>query len=357
MRHFICLCFSFTFIISCASDDNSTTIQQPTTNTIYFPPLNSEIWETKTSSELNWNTNQLQPLLDYLEEKNSKSFMILHEGKIVIEHYFDEHTATSPWYWASAGKTLTTAVTGIAQNEGLLSINDKVSDYISTSWTSATLDKENLITNKDLLSMTSGLNDGLGDDITATNLQYLADAGERWAYHNVYVKLQDVVAAASNQSWTTYFNSKLKEPIGMTGAWLQNGSFNVYWSTTRSMARFGLLTYANGQWENTQIVPENYLEDAINTSQDLNKAYGYMWWLNGKSSFRLPQSQVEFTGSLIPNAPSDMYAALGRDDQKIYVVPSKDLVIVRMGNAANDQNFALSNFDNELWSYLNAFIN
>ncbi|MDB9782667.1 serine hydrolase, partial [Winogradskyella sp.] len=106
-----------------------------------------------------------------------------------------------------------------------------------------------------------------------------------------------------------------------------------------------------------QIVPENYLEDAINSSQDLNKAYGYMWWLNGKSSFRLPQSQVEFTGSLIPNAPSDMYAALGRDDQKIYVVPSKDLVIIRMGNAANDQNFALSNFDNELWSYINAFIN
>ncbi|MEN8885860.1 MAG: serine hydrolase [Winogradskyella sp.] len=357
MRHVICLCLSFTFIISCASDDNSTTVQQPGNNTIYFPPLNSEIWETKTSSELNWNANQLQPLLDYLEEKNSKSFIILHEGKIVVEHYFNEHTATSPWYWASAGKTLTTAVTGIAQNEGLLSINDKVSDYIGTNWTSATLDKENLITCKNLLTMTSGLDDGLGDDISVTNLQYQADAGERWAYHNVYVKLQDVVAEASNQSWTTYFNSKLKEPIGMTGAWLQNGSFNVYWSTTRSMARFGLLTYANGQWENTQIVPENYLEDAINTSQDLNKAYGYMWWLNGKSSFRLPQSQVEFTGSLIPNAPSDMYAALGRDDQKIYVVPSKDLVIVRMGNAANDQNFALSNFDNELWSYINAFIN
>lgn len=357
MRHVICLCLSFTFIISCASDDNSTTVQQPGSNTIYFPPLDSEIWETKTSSELNWNANQLQPLLDYLEEKNSKSFIILHEGKIVVEHYFNEHTATSPWYWASTGKTLTTAVTGIAQNEGLLSINDKVSDYIGTNWTSATLDKENLITCKNLLTMTSGLDDGLGDDISVTNLQYQADAGERWAYHNVYVKLQDVVAEASNQSWTTYFNSKLKEPIGMTGAWLQNGSFNVYWSTTRSMARFGLLTYANGQWENTQIVPENYLEDAINTSQDLNKAYGYMWWLNGKSSFRLPQSQVEFTGSLIPNAPSDMYAALGRDDQKIYVVPSKDLVIVRMGNAANDQNFALSNFDNELWSYINAFIN
>ncbi|MDB9721167.1 beta-lactamase family protein [Winogradskyella sp.] len=357
MRHVICLCLSFTFIISCASGDNSTTIQQPASNTIYFPPLNSEIWETKTSSELNWNTNQLQPLIDYLEEKNSKSFMILHEGKIVVEHYFNEHTATSPWYWASAGKTLTTAVTGIAQNEGLLSINDKISDYIGTNWTSATLDKENLITCKNLLTMTSGLDDGLGDDISVTNLQYQADAGERWAYHNVYIKLQDIVTEASNQSWTTYFNSKLKEPIGMTGAWLQNGSFNVYWSTTRSMARFGLLTYANGQWENTQIVPENYLEDAINSSQDLNKAYGYMWWLNGKSSFRLPQSQVEFTGSLIPNAPSDMYAALGRDDQKIYVVPSKDLVIIRMGNAANDQNFALSNFDNELWSYINAFIN
>lgn len=357
MKHLTYLFLSLTLVVSCASDEDLPDQGEPANDSIYFPPLNSDNWETKTVSELNWNEAQLQPLLDFLEEKNSKSFMILHEGKIVVEAYFDGHTSTSPWYWASAGKTLTTAITGIAQEEGLLTINDKVSDYIGTGWTSSPLDKENLITCKNLLSMNSGLDNGLGDDISVSNLQYLANAGERWAYHNVYVKLQDVISEASNQSWSNYFNSKLKDRIGMTGAWIQTGDFNVYWSTARSMARFGLITFADGKWENEQIIPETYLEDAINTSQNLNESYGYMWWLNGKSTYKLPQSQIEFNGTLVSNAPSDMYAALGKNDQKIYVIPSKKLVIIRMGNSANNENFGLSDFDNQLWLRINALIN
>lgn len=357
MKHLTYLFLSLTLVVSCASDEDLPDQGEPANDSIYFPPLNSDNWETKTVSELNWNEAQLQPLLDFLEEKNSKSFMILHEGKIVVEAYFDGHTSTSPWYWASAGKTLTTAITGIAQEEGLLTINDKVSDYIGTGWTSSPLDKENLITCKNLLSMNSGLDNGLGDDISVSNLQYLANAGERWAYHNVYVKLQDVIAEASNQNWSNYFNSKLKDRIGMTGAWIQTGDFNVYWSTARSMARFGLITFADGKWENEQIIPETYLEDAINTSQNLNESYGYMWWLNGKSTYKLPQSQIEFNGTLVSNAPSDMYAALGKNDQKIYVIPSKKLVIIRMGNSADNENFGLSDFDNQLWLRINALIN
>lgn len=344
------------FISSCSSTE---TIQQEipeVNNEVYFPPLNSNQWETTTVSELGWNQNQLQPLYNYLEEKNSKSFMILHKGRIVVEQYFNGHNEISPWYWASAGKTLTTAITGIAEAEGLLNIDTKVSDYIGMNWTSLPLEKENLITCKNLLSMTSGLDDSLGDNIEASNLQYVADAGQRWAYHNVYVKLQDVVSNASNQSWDNYFNTKLKNKIGMTGAWLQINDFNVYWSTSRSMARFGLLISANGKWEDEQIIPESYLFDATNTSQNLNQSYGYMWWLNGKQSYRLPQTQFQFSGNLIPNAPEDMYCALGRDDQKIYVIPSKNLVIIRMGEAAEDENFALSNFDNMLWEKINNVI-
>jgi hypothetical protein len=82
-----------------------------------------------------------------------------------------------------------------------------------------------------------------------------------------------------------------------------------------------------------------------------------MWWLNGKSTYRLPQTQFQFNGSLIPNAPIDMYCALGRDDQKIYIVPSKQLVIVRMGEPADEANFALSDFDNELWLRIAALTN
>ena len=343
-----------TTLCSCNSDDRNSSNEEA----MYFPPIGSSTWETKTVASLGWNETQVQPLLDYLELKHTKGFIILHNGKIVMENYFNGHSANDPWYWASAGKTLTATVTGIAQQEGYLNINNKVSDYLGTGWTSAPIAKENLITNKHLLTMMSGLNDALGDDVSPANLQYVADAGTRWAYHNVYVKLQDVVAASTGQTWNNYFNTKLKTKIGMTGLWATvDGNLSVYNSNTRSMARFGLLALNKGKWENNQIVPESYMQNATTTSQNINLSYGYLWWLNGKSSYHLPQTQFQFSGSIIPTAPSDMYCALGKDDQKIYVIPSRKIVIIRMGDAADGSNMALSDFDEVLWQKINAVIN
>ena len=323
---------------------------------MYFPDNGTSVWESKSIASLGWNQSAVQPLLDYLELKNTKSFIVLHNGKIVIENYFNGHTADELWYWASAGKTLTATVTGIAAQEGMLSINNKVSDYLGTGWTSAPIAKENLITNKHLLTMTSGLNDALGDDVSPTNLQYVADAGTRWAYHNVYVKLQDIVAAATGQTWDSYFNTKLKSPIGMNGMWVQNQGLSVYWSNTRSMARFGLLALNNGKWKDVQLVNSNFMQQATTTSQNINLAYGYLWWINGKTSYRLPQTQFQFNGKIIPTAPNDLYCALGKNDQKIYVVPSRKLVIIRMGTAADNVNMALSDFDEVLWQKISAVI-
>ncbi|MBP6558411.1 MAG: serine hydrolase [Flavobacterium sp.] len=355
MKKIYLLVFVSFFMVNCSSDDSNS---EPIAEQMYFPPNDgSNTWETKTVSDLGWNQSAVQPLLDYLELKNSKSFIILVNGRIVMENYFNGHSATSPWYWASAGKTLTSTVTGIAQDEGLININNKVSDYLGTGWTSAPLAKENLITCKNLLSMNSGLNDALGDNVDPANLQYVADAGTRWAYHNVYVKLQDVIAEASGQTWTNYFNTKLRDRIGMTGgAWVDSGDgLSVYWSTARNMARFGLLSLNTGKWDGTTIVNSAYFTQATTTSQTLNQAYGYLWWLNGKSTYRLPGLQFEFNGTLMSNAPSDMYAALGKNDQKIYVVPSMKMVIIRMGDVANPDNptFALSGFDNDLWDKIN----
>lgn len=341
--------------ISCASDDS--TIPTSTEEAMYFPPNTGTTWKTKTPESLGWNTVNIQALYDYLELKNSKSFIVLHNGKIVMEQYFNGHDAVTPRYWASAGKTLTSTVTGIAEQEGFININNKVSSYLGTGWTSAPLAKENLITCKNLLSMNSGLNDALGDDVTPANLQYVADAGTRWAYHNVYVKLQDVVAQSTGQTWNTYFNTKLRDKIGMTGYWLPYQGLSVYSSDARSMARFGLLALAKGNWNGTQIINSAYIDSATTTSQSINLAYGYLWWLNGKTSYHMPQSQLQIPGTLIPSAPSDMYCALGKNDQKIYVVPSKKLVIIRMGDAADTSNFALSDFDETLWEKISAVIN
>lgn len=335
----------------CSSD--STEPSQNSTETMYFPPLTGNTWDTKSISDLKWNQNAVQPLLDYLELKHSKSFIILVNGRIVLENYFNGHSATTNWYWASAGKTLTSTMTGIAQQENLLAINDKVSKYLGTGWTSETLEKENLITCKHLLTMTSGLDDTT-DDVDPASLIYKADAGNRWAYHNVYVKLQDVIAKASGQTWESYFNSKLRDKIGMNGNWVQLGVNSVYTSTSRSMARFGLLMLNKGKWENNTILNEAYFNEATNTSQNINLGYGYLWWLNGKANYHLPQSQLTFSGSVIPTAPNDMFMALGKNDQKIYVIPSEKMVIIRMGDAADSVNLALSDFDKVLWEKINA---
>jgi CubicO group peptidase (beta-lactamase class C family) len=351
MKKILLLLFPI-LLLNC-SNDNTETIP----SAMYFPPIGSSTWETISPASLNWNENNIPELLSYLNTKNSKSFIVLYNGRIVLEEYFNGHTVTTPWYWASAGKTLTSTLFGIAEEENFVNQNNKVSDYIGTSWTSETLAQENLITCKNLLTMTSGLDDSLGDDVYPANLQYIADAGNRWAYHNVYVKLQDVIAQATGQSWSTYFNTKLRDKIGMTGAWTQVNNNSVFSSNTRSMARFGLLALNQGNWDGNQIVNANYFNQATTTSQSINLSYGYLWWLNGKSSYHLPQTQYEFQGSLIPSAPNDMYCALGLNDQKIYVVPSKKLVIIRMGNAADDSNFALSDFDEVLWQKINLVIN
>ncbi len=350
------LLLSLPFFAACSKDtgDDGT----PPAETMYYPPTSGTTWETKTIASLGWNETAIQPLKDYLLQKHSKSFMILVNGRIVMEEYFDGHTASTSWPWNSAGKTLVTASTGIAQQEGLVNINTKVSQYLGAGWTSAPLLKENLITLRHLLTMTSGLSDST-NFVTTGNLTYMADAGTRWSYHNVFQKLMDVVAAASGQNFETYFNAKLKNKLGMDGFWDNGIIFKVYNSNTRSMARFGILALNKGKWENEQVLNENFFNESINTSQSINPSYGYLWWLNGKSSSMLPGGQTVYPGTLVPNAPADMYSAMGAEDQRIYVIPSKKMVVIRMGDASDpaNPNFALSGFDNALWQKINAVIN
>ncbi|HAI36706.1 MAG TPA: serine hydrolase, partial [Maribacter sp.] len=119
----------------------------------------------------------------------------------------------------------------------------------------------------------------------------------------------------------------------------------------------GILNLNQGNWDGTSILSDQeYFNAMTNSSQNHNLAYGYLYWLNGKSSFRLPSSEDEFTGSLIPNAPDDLIAGLGLNDQKLYMVPSLDMVIVRMGGASNEELLGPSSFDNELWELINAVI-
>jgi CubicO group peptidase (beta-lactamase class C family) len=143
----------------------------------------------------------------------------------------------------------------------------------------------------------------------------------------------------------------------MKGLWVPVGYNNVYYSNARSMARFGLLLLNKGKWDQTMILSDTtYFADQTTSSQNINLSYGYLTWLNGKASYMLPTLQNIFNGPMVPNAPAEMFSALGKNDQKIYVIPSQKLVIIRMGESAGNVELAQSSFDNELWGKLKAMI-
>jgi CubicO group peptidase (beta-lactamase class C family) len=91
------------------------------------------------------------------------------------------------------------------------------------------------------------------------------------------------------------------------------------------------------------------------TSQNLNRSYGYLWWLNGKPSYMVPTSQLVFPGSYAPAAPPDMYAGLGKNGQILSVSKSLGLVVVRMGNQTSSGEVP-TQLCNSIWEKLNAVV-
>ncbi len=328
---------------------------------LYFPPVGNEAWETLTPEELNWCADEIPALLDFLEETNTRAFLVLKDGKIVIEEYFNGNTSNTPWYWASAGKSLTAFLVGMAQQEGYLDINESSSNYLGEGWTSMTPEQEAAITIRHQLTMTTGLSDQV-EDIYCTNpecLTYLAEPGTRWAYHNApYTLLDSVIFYSTGQSINSYLSSTLSDVTGINALFLPNGFNNVCYSRPRALARFGILMLGEGTWNGTPIMTDmQYFNDMITPSNDLNESYGYLWWLNSQDSFMIPSLQFVFPGTPMEAAPLDMYSALGKNGQILNIVPSQNLLVVRMGDAPDGNEFLVpTTYNNEIWEKLNMVI-
>lgn len=327
-----------------------------TAQATYFPPLTGEDWERLDPSTLGWCPEKVDSLRQFLKDTHAKSFLILKEGRIVLETYFGEHQASDVWYWASASKSLVATLFGMAQEDGFLDINDPTSQYLGQGWTNTSPEQELAITIRSQLAMASGLDDGVEATGSTQNcfepacFQFLAAPYTRWAYHNsAYRILQNVLETATGQNKFSYTRTRLGDRIGMKGFWLNY----VYYSNARDMARFGLLVLERGIWDtDTLLHDQAYFEAMIQPSQTANPSYGYLWWLNGQESFQLPGVQFSINRALLPPAPADLFAALGKNDQKIYVVPSEEMVVVRQGDAAGGIVLTSSSFDVELWERL-----
>jgi CubicO group peptidase (beta-lactamase class C family) len=338
-------------LFSCKQDDNPApalpTPVLPTT--VYYPPLTGSNWETISPKDLGWDLNYLDSLVNYVGSNNSAALIVLWKGRIVTEKYWGNTTSTSSYRIFSASKSIAGFLTGLAQEQGKLNINDKVSQYLGLGWSKATLLQEDKITIKLLITMTSGLDDDLSYDTLP---------GTKWYYNTIaYHQIYKVLAAAYKKTNDQYTSEQLWGKIGMQNSFwdVEPGGGPSMSCSGRDMARFGLMVMSGGKWDGTTLMNNpNYFQEMLNSSQALNPSYGYLWWLNGKASYILPGTIGEiYNTSLMPNAPNDLVAALGYGDKKIYVAKSRDLVVIRHGAPSNAPvTYALSNFDNEIWKRL-----
>lgn len=304
-------------------------------------------------------------LLDYLRNQNTTGFLIVQNGKVLVEKNWPAPEGDRQFSMfvygknqrgalledvASQQKSFVAVLVAIAIDKGLIDIEKPVAAYLGAGWSKATPEQETKIRVIDVLTMSSGLNDKFG---------YEAPAGTVFYYNTpVYAVTKRIVTAAANQPLDTITRDWLTAPAGMNEtAWRQRpaalasvGNDTGLVTTPRDTALFGLMILNNGvSNDGKRIVSEANLK-ALFTPSATNPAYGRLWWLNS-SAYTVRALIGRKEGPLIAAAPTDMVAALGAFDRRLYVVPSRKLVVVRTGAAAGDKDF-----DQQLWLRLTKVI-
>jgi CubicO group peptidase (beta-lactamase class C family) len=290
-----------------------------------------EDWVIADPASQGMTAEGLEKAREWLRSHRSKSGLVIRHGKVVAEWYFEGADKNSRFAAYSTSKSLSSMATGLAIADGKLALDHTVGKYLPDA---SPVEKRS-VTVKQLLSMTSGVHNdpGIGqrEDLFSYSTGTAAmdfKPGEKWDYNNTGLSLlSPVFKKATDRQIDDYLNERVFKPIGIRRddwTWERREGLALPYSgchmTGRSLARIGLMVLHKGKWNDKQIVPAGWLAESIAPSQDLNKSYGYLWWNNTTNKW--------------PDVPADAYAALGRWDNNIFVVPSLDLVVIRQSDLA-----------------------
>lgn len=320
--------------------------------------LSAADFPTVDAAKAGWNTAALAEVADYAHSQKTTGLLILDDKRIMFERNWplgedatrfralfvgeqDAHGALKEDV-ASAQKSFVAILVAVAIDRGLLDVSKAVSDYIGPGWSKAG-DREKLITVRHLLEMSSGLTEQLTSE---------AAPGTTFFYNTpAYAFLKPVLEKASGQPLDKITREWFTVPVGMADSeWRQRpaavgdvGNPTGLYTTPRDMARLGQLVLDGGvSMDGKRVVSEAQMRALFERSAN-NPAYGRLWWLNG-SAYSLRPARVRTETPLIPAAPAELVAALGAQDRKIYIVPSRKLVVVRTGQTAPDRGF-----DQQMW--------
>jgi len=301
----------------------------------------------------------LASAISYGEETNTHALIVFHDGAIRLEHYYPGHDAAEITSTQSMHKSVVAMLVGIAIKEGRINSVDDPAHLYLPEWAN---DDRKFITIRHMLQQSSGINFAtfginplggffqlmLGDDVTpvALNLEQEVPAGTRFDYNsaipqNMGLLLQRV----AGKRYAEYLSDALWEHLGVPDAWVVLDSEENSMprtsccldATARSWLRLGLLHLDKGRVGERQVVPEKWMRD-IATPSEHNPNYGYFTWLgtkhdeyryyNRKTSTRVLHSE--------PYVAPDVIFFDGFGGQRVYIIPSRKLVIVRTGAITPD---------------------
>ncbi|MDT8415388.1 MAG: serine hydrolase [Flavobacteriaceae bacterium] len=271
-------------------------------------------------------------------QNKTRVVLVIYKDQIIAEAYapgFDKNSKILGW---SMTKSLTATIYGILQSQGKLSVHNKVEIEV---WQN---DNRSNITLDNLLRMSSGLawDENYFTMSDVTRMLYLekdmsqvqirkAQNHTPASYWNYSSGTSNLLSGylkkyfATKQQYMDFWYTDFIDKIGMYSTVIETDLSNNYvgssyaWATPRDWAKFGLLYLHRGRWNGEQIFEPEWVDYVTKPTEHSDGQYGAHFWLNA--------------GKTYPNAPSDLYSANGFQGQHVFVVPSKDMVIVRMGLA------------------------
>ncbi len=276
--------------------------------------------------------------------RGTRAVVVLHQGELVAEQYAPGFDADMPLPGWSMAKSVVHALTGILLAEDAVALDDPV-----PGWEQAE-GRRGDITLRHLLQMTSGLafdenyTSPVSDPLRMLFAEPSAPAfargkpvahapGEHWDYTSGTTNLLVWVlrqAVDDEQRWPAFPRDALFSPLGMESAVMETdaaGNFigsSFMYATARDWARFGQLYLQDGRWNGERLLPEGWVDFARQPAPNAPKgSYGAHFWLN--------RGDPDTGERPWPDLPQDAYAASGYQGQEVVIVPSRDLVVVRLG--------------------------
>ncbi len=271
-----------------------------------------------------------------MDSLKTRAVIVVYKNQLIAEQYangFDSQTEILGW---SMGKSVTSTLIGMLVKKGVLTLTDK---NIFPEWT----DDRSQITLKDMLQMQSGLafSENYAQISDATNMLFKAEditvipknnsliypPGTHWSYSSGTTNLLSGLIRDKIGSVDAYLRfpyDSLFNRIGMNSAVLESDESGHYigssfcYATPRDWAKFGLLYLNQGNWNGDQLIDTSWVDFVRTPNANSKGIYGGQFWLNADHS-------------AYPDVPEDLYSCNGFQGQHVFIIPSLDIVVVRMG--------------------------